>query len=214
MKNLLIISLLLISFSEINPQGIGELAPEKPPVFFPKNTWGADIMFGEGGFGLGTFYRRNLDNDFSLFGDFSISEAKDEQEVEYIDYYGRTIVFGKKNRILQMPLNFGVQQRLFSSLIYDNLRPYVGAGIGPSFIVTTPYELEFFSSFKKARGYFTLGGYIGFGANFGIDQDNLIGINVRYYVIRFFDQGVESLYGKYKKDLGGFYLTLNIGRMY
>ncbi len=214
MKKFIIILILLIPALKVNAQEIGELAPEKAPAQFPRNSWGADIMFGEGGFGLGTFYRRNLVGNLSFFSDFSISEAKDEQEIEYIDYYGRTFVVGKKNRILQMPFNVGLQQRIFSTIISDNLRPYISAGVGPSFIVTTPYELEFFSSFKKARGYFTAGGYVGFGAYFGLDQDNLVGINIRYYIIRFFNEGIESLEGKYKKDLGGFYLTLNIGKMY
>jgi len=214
MKKIILILILLIPFLKINAQGIGELAPEKEPVYFPQNSWGADFLFGEGGFGLGTFYRRNLYGNLSFFSDFSISEAKDDQEIEYIDYYGRTYTIGKKNRIFQMPLNVGLQQRLFSSIISDNLRPYISGGVGPAFIATTPYEMEFFSSLKKARGYLTVGGYFGFGADFGLNRESLVGIHIRYYVIRFFGDGIESLYGKYKKTLGGFYLTLNIGMMY
>jgi len=55
---------------------------------------------------------------------------------------------------------------------------------------------------------------VGVGANFGLDQSRLLGINIRYYVIRFFNEGVEGLEGSYLKNLGGFYVTLNIGSMY
>jgi len=78
MKKLLFAFLLTIPFSFINPQGIGELAPEKAPEVFPNNVFGMDIMFSEGGFGLGTFYRRQLSQTITGFADFSISEAKDE----------------------------------------------------------------------------------------------------------------------------------------
>lgn len=209
-----LIGLFLLSAGILHAQSIGELAPEKPPVVFPDNSWGVDLMFGEGGFGVGTFYRRQVNSDFTFFTDFSISEAKDEKEIEYYDYYGRPVVFGKKNRILLMPLNFGVHYRLFNNILSDNLRPYLNLGFGPSMVVTTPYAREFFNSLGYAQSKFTAGGYIGFGANFGLDKDNLVGINLRYYVVRFFDEGVESLYGKYKKDVGGFYLTINIGSQY
>lgn len=215
-QNFLNISFLLgmIFSAVIFPQGLGEIAEEKSAEIFPDNSFGVDLLFGEGGFGLGAFYRTQLNNSLTAFADFSISEAKDDKEFEFVDFYGRTIVLGKKNRILLMPLNVGVQQRLFSGALGDNLRPYLNAGVGPSYVVTTPYEHEFFKSLKYAQGQFTIGGYFGFGANFGLDKKNLVGINLRYYIIHFFNAGVESLYNSYKKDLGGFYLTINIGTMY
>ncbi|QQS37321.1 MAG: hypothetical protein IPM56_05025 [Ignavibacteriales bacterium] len=214
MKTLIFISILLITCLNVNAQGIGELAPEKAPEVFPDNAFGLDIMFSEGGFGFGTFYRRQLSQKFTLFTDFSISEAKDENEFEYIDYFGNAYSIGKKNRIFLLPLNFGIQYRLFESVIADNLRPYINAGVGPTLVVTTPYELEFFNSFGKAHARYAMGSYFGFGANFGLDKSSLVGINLRYYIVHFFDEGVESLEGKFKKNLGGVYLTINIGMMY
>ena len=214
MKKIFFIILFLPLLS-LKAQKLGEIAPEKPLEKFPKNSWGVDIMFGEGGFGLGTFYRHDLSSTLTAFTDFSISEAKDEQEIEYYDYYTQQYVtVGKKNRIFLLPLNFGLQQRLFENAISENLRPYVNFGVGPSLVLTTPYDKEFFSSFGRAHARYTAGGYVGLGANFGLDKSSLLGINLRYYVIRFFDQGVESLTGKYLKSLGGFYLTINLGIMY
>jgi hypothetical protein len=74
--------------------------------------------------------------------------------------------------------------------------------------------LEFFESFGKAQTKYALGGYIGLGANFGLDKRSLLGVNIRYYFIHFFDEGVESLYDRPKKNLGGFFLTINLGMMY
>ncbi|RJP65100.1 MAG: hypothetical protein C4539_13790 [Ignavibacteriales bacterium] len=213
MKRALLIMLFLpIAF--LNAQQLGEMAPEKPREIFPDKSIGLDFMFTEGGFGLGSFFRHNLTNSLSFFTDISFSEGKDSREVEYVTYWGETYTPGKKNRIFLVPLNFGLQQRLFENVITDNLRPYINFGVGPSMIVTTPYDREFFNSFSKAQARYTLGGYIGIGANFGLDKSSLLGINIRYYEIRFFDKGVESLDGIYQKSLGGFFFTINIGIMY
>lgn len=214
MKKLLAVAILLIPSLIVNAQGIGELAPEKESEVFPDNVLGLDIMFSEGGIGFGGFYRRQFSSSITGFVDLSVSEAKDEREFEYVDYFGQSYTLGKKNRVFLVPLNFGLQYRLFKSVIHDNLRPYLNAGIGPSLVITTPYNKEFFDAFGDAQTKFTLGGYIGFGANFGLDKSSLIGINFRYYVIRFFDEGVESLAGKFRKDIGGFFLTINLGIMY
>ncbi len=214
MKRLLLI-IFLLPLAFINAQKIGKLAPEKPLEVFPNNAWGADIMFSEGGFGLGTFYRYNLKNDLTAFVDFSISESKDEREVEYYDYYtGQTYTIGKVNRVFMLPVNFGLQFRLFKNDIEENLRPYITFGLGPNMVLTTPYDLEFFKSFSKAKIKYAVGGYVGFGANFGLNKKNLVGLNVRYYYSHLFDEGVENLQNTFRKDIGSIYITLTIGSMF
>lgn len=216
MKKLILAFFILVPLLSLNAQEIGELAEEEPPKIFPDNSFGLDIMFSEGGIGMGLFYRRQLNQKVTVFSDISISEAKDEQEIEFVDpfYPYQTITYGKKNRIFLIPLNFGMQYRIFEKVLSDNLRPYFNLAVGPTMVVTTPYDREFFNAFGKAQSKFALGGYIGFGGNFGLDNSSLVGLNVRYYFIKLFDDGVESLYGKYKNELGGIFLTINIGMMY
>jgi hypothetical protein len=213
MKVLLII--LLLPILSINAQKIGQFAEEKPRETFPDNSLGLDLMVGEGGFGLGGFYRHQYSDVFTGFLDLSISESKNERELDRFDIFGRPLpTFGKKNRVFLVPLNFGLQYRLFYSVLTDNLRPYINFGIGPTMVITTPAEREFFKSFGYAKAKFAAGGYFGLGANFGISKSNLVGINIRYYLIHFFDEGVENFYDSFHKDLGHFYLTINLGFMY
>jgi hypothetical protein len=216
MKKIFLFLLIVIPLLCLNAQEIGELAEEEPPKVFPNNSFGLDIMFSEGGIGVGLFYRRQLSQKLTVFTDFSVSEAKDENEIDFVDpYYPyESITYGKKNRIFLLPLNFGLQYRLLEKTLSDNLRPYINLGVGPTMVVTTPYDQEFFNAFGKAQLKFAAGGYVGFGGNFGIDNSSLVGLNIRYYVIRLFDEGVESLKGKYKKQLGGVFLTINIGMMF
>lgn len=215
MKKLFLTLFVFVPVICINSQGIGEFAEEDEPKLFPDNSIGLDIMFSEGGIGAGFFYRRQLNQKLTMFADFSFSEAKDEQEIDYIDPFTfQPITYGKKNRIFLLPINFGLQYRIFEKVLSDNLRPYFNLGAGPSMVITTPYDREFFNAFGKAQSKFAIGGYLGFGANFGLDNNNLVGLNVRYYFIRFLNDGVESLRGKFKKELGGIFLTINIGMMY
>jgi len=214
MKKFLLAVILVIPFLNVNAQGIGKLAPPKPPEIFPDNALGIDLIFSEGGFGLGGFYRKQLDQTLTGFIDFSISEAKDPQEFTYVDYFGNTYTAGKINRAFLVPINLGLQYRLFENVIYDNLRPYINFGVGPAFVITDPYSMEYFSALRSATTYCTAGGYIGFGANFGLDKKNLVGLNLRYYVIHMFNNGIQILQDRYEKNLGGFFITLNIGTMY
>ena len=213
MKNILKI-FLLFPVLFIYGQKIGEIAPEKPLVVFPSNAWGVDVMFSDGGFGVGTFLRKNYSTQIDGFVDFSISESKNEREFEYFDYYGRSIVIGKKNRVFLLPVNVGIHYRLFEKALTDNLRPHLIFGVGPTLILSTPYNEEFFSSFKHAETFFAAGGYFGFGANFGISKNNLVGLSMRYYYMKFLSGEVEHMEGRFKNEIGAFYITLNIGMMY
>ncbi len=213
LKRLLYILFFLPAFF-LYGQRIGELAPEKPPAEFPSNAWGADLMFGDGGFGIGTFLRKSFSNEISGFVDVSFSESKNAREFEYFDYYGRSIVVGKENRVFFIPLNFGIQYRIFRKELSDNLRPYFSVGVGPTLGISTPFKEEFFKSFSSAKFHFAVGGYVGFGANFGLSKSNLLGLNMRYYYSKFISEGVEHMKGSVKNDIGAFFITLSIGMMY
>jgi hypothetical protein len=214
MHRLILVIFLVIPILPVFGQNIGEIEPSKPPMVFPPNALGFDLLIGESGFGFGGFYRKELSTKFTLFADLSISEAKDEREIEYVDIYGQTFTVGKANRVFQIPITFGAQFRLFENQLTDNLRPYINLGFGPTVALTTPYDQEFFKAFTYAQPHLAVGGYVGFGANFGLDTKNLIGINMRYYYTQFLNEGVEILENRYKDFLGGFYITLNFGFMY
>jgi outer membrane protein W len=168
----------------------------------------------------------------SGFAQLAISDVKDEGEVEYFNQYtGQSYTPGKINRLLLIPLTFGMQYRLFKDDIVDNFRPYVSAGVGPSAIFVSPYsdpktitdpllgtytyyeQIDFFKSLKKGHLNYTLGIYVGAGAYFGLDKGTLTGVSIRYYYIPY-RPGIESLEGVRIKRFGGFFITLNFGSLY
>ncbi len=190
----------------------GTLQQPPPPLPTPtfRNAWGMDLLVSTSGFGLGTFLRHEYSDDFSGFIDFSVSEAKDEAEKDYIDYFGNTYTPGKINRFLVLPLYVGIEKRLFQDEIVDNFRPYVNAAVGPAMIYVFPYNEEYFTALGDGHPKYTMGGYIGMGAYFG-ERSSLLGLNLRYYFIPY-PGGIESLqYTAPKKEFGGFFITLNFG---
>lgn len=198
----------------------------------PSKAWGFDVMISNNGFGAGAFLRHEFSDNISGILTFAISDVKDEAEVEYFDLFGNSVIPGKKNRLIMMPLVAAVQYRLFREDIMDNFRPYVSAGVGPTMMYVAPYayttvltdtasgitytfteEVEFFESLGRGQAKFTLGGYLSAGAYFGSPFGTLIGLSVRYYVVPF-PQGIEIMEGVTVKNFGGFYITLNIGSFY
>ncbi len=181
------------------------------PQTIPLNSWGIGLMVSTNGFGMGTFYRHEYTDDVTGYIDFAISEAKDDDEREYVDYWGQTYVPGKINRFLVLPLFVGVEKRLFKDDIVDNFRPYINAAAGPAMIYVFPYNEEYFTALGQGHPQYTIGGYIGAGAYFGSERSNLLGINIRYYFVPYPD-GIESMTNVApKKQFGGFYITLNFG---
>lgn len=234
---LLLPVVVLLSFSQATDSTIVFESPNKdivtPIQSEMHDAWGVDILLSNNGFGLAGFYRREFSRD--LFGTVTlgIAESKDDNEVEIITYWGESIIFGKINRFLFVPLHVGVQYRLFADDITDSFRPYVNAGFGPSLILAAPYvdqttgeQIEYFRSLGLARAHYTVGGYVGFGAFFGSDMGSLSGINIRYYFVPVAG-GIPSLMEapslvdpnrprqvNRKKDFGGFFITINLGSVF
>ncbi len=216
---LLLITMTIIFSANSNSQNLDSMFVYKNDETVKKDTilynraWGLDIMASENGFGLGTFFRYQFTRN--VFGAISMtfSEGKDGREIEYTDYYGYTYTPFKKTRVMMIPITATVQYRVFDDAILDTFRPYINGGIGPVLLMTTPYEKEFFTSLKWAQLKYTLGGFLGLGADFGIDKKNLMGLNVRYYYTPY-PNGIEVLQGNPKKSFGGIYLSINFGILY
>lgn len=212
--------------------------PSNPNLIQPQSyrpmtkAWGLDILMSNNGFGLGAFYRNEFSDELSLILNFAVSDVKDETEFEQYDYYGNSYVPGKKNRLLLMPLTATIQYRLFKDDIVDNFRPFINAGIGPTMVFVAPYahptnyyfsdgtyaytdpgKIDFFTSLKYGKMQYTIGGYVGVGAYFGMEKGTLTGLSVKYFLARF-PNGIEVMEGGFMKNFGGLFITLTFGSMF
>ena len=212
--------------------------PSDPNLIQPQSyrpmtkAWGLDLLMSNNGFGLGMFYRYEFSDELSLMLNFAISDVKDEAEFEQYDYYGNSYIPGKKNRLLLMPLTASIQYRLFKDDIVDNFRPFINAGFGPTMVFVAPYahptdyyytdgtyaytdpgKIDFFTSLKYGKMRYTLGGYIGAGAYFGMEKGTLTGLSVKYFLAPFPD-GIEVMEGGFIRNFGGLFITLTFGSLF
>jgi hypothetical protein len=194
-----------------------------------RNTWGLNLMISNDGFGFGGFYRRDFSPTVAGFVELSVGESKDDQEVDqYNPYTGASFAPGKLNRFMLVPLMFGAQYRLFEDEIVDNFRPYICGAVGPTMVYVMPYSnyttgvaepIDFFRAIGMGRPHYTVGMYLGAGANFGTERANMFGVNFRYYVTYpLSGEGIPSMIDLYngsvisrKSSFGGFMITLNFG---
>jgi outer membrane protein W len=195
-------------------------------------AWGIDLLLSNNGFGLGAFYRYEMTDELALMFNFAISDVKDDGETELYDNYGNSIIPNKINRLLLLPLTVSIQYRLFKNDIVDNFRPYITAGIGPTMVFVAPYahpttyyssdssmsfidpgKIDFFTSLKYGRPRYTLGGFIGVGAFFGMETGTITGLSIKYFLAPF-PSGIEVMKNGYMKNFGGLFITLTFGGMF
>jgi outer membrane protein W len=177
------------------------------------NRWSLNLLFSDNGFALGATIYRPFSTNISGFGSIFFSGAKDDREFESTDIFGNSYVPSKVNRLFMVPVNLGVQLRLFKDDVTDNLRPFMNFGVTPTVIIYTPYKESFFSSFKYAKAKYTVGGFAGAGVDYLTSKKSSLSLNVRYYYINLFGEGIESLQSKEKNVFGGLYFVFSYNFM-
>jgi hypothetical protein len=175
----------------------------------PINNWSLNLLFSNNGFGFGSTIYKQFSKDYSGFAGIFFSPAKDDREFDYTDIYGNTYTPDKVNRLFMASINIGTQIRLFREDVTDNLRPHINFGITPSSIIYTPYDQSFFTSFKYTQAKYTVGGFASIGLDYVTNRSSALSMDVRYYYIHLFGQGVESLQSKPLNNFGGLYLVFS-----
>jgi hypothetical protein len=174
--------------------------------------WGLNLILSNNGFGFGGFYELYIAENTNLFVNLYLSGARNTDEIEYYDpWTGQLFIPGKVNRLYLFPLTFGLSHSFLTDVLGTNFTPYANIGVGPSFIVSTPYDKEFFTSLGYARLYIRFAAFIGVGINIPVTDKSYIGVSARQYWIPFGGNGLESIQNKPIKDFGGFFLGLNFG---
>ncbi|MGQ9818306.1 MAG: hypothetical protein ACUVQ1_00020 [Candidatus Kapaibacteriales bacterium] len=174
--------------------------------------WGLNFLLSNNGFGFGGYYESYLSPSFSVFASLYLSGARNTDEFEYYNpITGEIFIPGKINRLYILPLTIGFNNFVFTKLFNSNFSPYLSFGLGPTIIISTPYQKEFFTSFGYARFFVRFGSFVGLGVNFPTTTKSYFGVSTRYYWIPFGGNGLESIIDMPIKDFGGVFISLNFG---
>lgn len=166
--------------------------------------WGFGAFFSDYGFGGQLYLSSRFTRDLTGMISTDFGSAKSDKEFGFENER-------KINRIFVIPVMASAQYRVLSESLGENFRPYLTAGAGPVFVMTTPGEEEFFSSLGSAAVKTVPGGFAGVGANFGLDKTTTFGASVRYFIVPVPEPGIESLEGKFLTDLSGLFIGVNYG---
>ncbi|MDZ4746240.1 MAG: hypothetical protein SGJ05_09600 [bacterium] len=236
MFHLLLITTFIVAASTISAQITGEdpQTTDSVMVFEPaepliggidldapaKHGIGMDLLFSASGWGIGGFFQRELATDFNGFLHLGISGHRNTDEFENAWLGPIPVVSNKVNRLFMVPFTIGAQYRMFHEELQETFRPFVSLGITPTYILATPYirdgqYYDFFESFGHSTSYVRLGGVFGVGSFFGSPATgSLIGVQLRYFLIPFGGNGIESVRSNPIRDFGGIFLSLTVGHAY
>lgn len=167
-------------------------------------SWGFGAFFSDYGFGAGLYLSSKFGQDFTGMLSTDFGSAKADKEFGFQNEL-------KVNRLFVIPVMASIQYRVLRASLGENFRPYVAGGAGPVLILTTPGNEEFFSSLGRAKIHPVPGGFVGAGANFGVDKSTTFGANIRYFIIPKVDPPIESVQGNYVDNLNGLFLGVNYG---
>jgi outer membrane protein W len=180
----------------------------------PVNNWSINVLFSDNGFAAGSQIFKQFSPDVSGFAGIFFSGAKDDREFEVYDIFGNSYVPYKINRMFMIPINLGIQFRMFRDDVTDDLRPHINFGISPTAIIYTPYDESFFSSFGHARAKYTVGVFASAGLDYLTSKRSSLNMDVRYYYTMLPGKGIESLQDKEKRYFGGLYLVFSYNFMH
>lgn len=171
---------------------------------------GLAIALSNSGFGFGGYFHRSVTMRNSLIAEIQLGAGKDEREEKYFGYFGNSYIPDKANYFLMLPIQLGVQRRLFAESIEDNFRPFVQATAGPTVGWQYPYfrdcdgdglfdpqaqcadgsaerTYDAFSALFRGSSVFGIGGLVAVGAHFGFSENMTQGIRIGYSFHHFFD---------------------------
>ncbi|TNE68947.1 hypothetical protein EP331_15140 [bacterium] len=103
---------------------------------------GVDIILNDFGFSLGTQYRYLFSSKRELTASISIGSLRDVSEQTFTSFFSE-IIPNKFQRVISIPITFGLKERLLADKIQDNFRVYVHAAAGPSLAFAYPYFLDY-----------------------------------------------------------------------
>ncbi|HRR09035.1 MAG TPA: hypothetical protein PLO56_10120 [Rhodothermales bacterium] len=164
------------------------------------NNKGLAINLHNSGFGINGFWTKSISKDLAFTAEASLRSEKDEKEEKYFDWWGNSIIPYKLNYLLLLPVQAGIQKRLFSEVIDDSFRPYVQVTAGPTLAWVSPYFddqnqnqqlddveriYDSIASIPHGKPVLGIGGGLALGAQFGKSRRALqavrIGMDIQFY---------------------------------
>jgi len=157
----------------------------------------------ESGSGLGAFYEWPMAGYMHIGGRLNLYMLRDSKQIDGYDYYGYPITMGKKNNVYLIDLGLTFKKRLLAREIDDNMRPYVGASLGPVFGMNFPEDPTLSNEYRWA-----LSAGLAAGVDVIIDGDYTFGLSAQYRYMKF-----NAILGE-RQDQSTLDVRLEVGKLF
>ncbi|MCK5346108.1 MAG: hypothetical protein KAR20_22010, partial [Candidatus Heimdallarchaeota archaeon] len=126
-----------------------------------ENEAGAVFAMTETGSGFGGFMLWPISSRIHVGATLDAFFLRDSRQVDLVDpYTGYMYTFNKQNNVYIFDLLVTIKRRFFAEDMDDSFRPFLSAGIGPTFGLNSP-EDDTLPNEKE----WTIGGFVGGGVD-------------------------------------------------
>ncbi len=158
------------------------------PFIEAKPSFSYGLTTGTGSWGIGVNALIEKTETFSWIADLRYYDIKGEHEFSLQSQYGGTYLFNEQSLIV-FPMFAGIRKSLFHDKIDNNFIPFVETMAGAVFVMDGDESVEgFFSRWKQAPSYLSVGGYIGGGILFWFPNQSTITIRAGFDYLPMFRQ--------------------------
>ena len=176
-----LLTLLTLAASAADAQRVAPPLPDTTAARYGSSA-ALVLVLSEYGLGAGGSLRGRLADDWSATAELSVGAGRDEREQSFGGLFGERTTPLKRNSVLLVPLQVGVERRLFRTRVEDNFRPFLALVAGPTLAYQWPYFDDLdgdgrrddgepltsgLAGFEEGQARVGIGGTVTVGAAFG-----------------------------------------------
>ena len=205
MRNIIIyIFFVLLAMSSIGQAQDSENSLANDYFKKAENEAGLVFAMTETGSGFGGFMLWPVGSRIHVGPTLDVFFLRDSRQIEFIDpYSGFPYTLNKQNNVYIFDFLVTVKRRFFAEDLEDSFRPFLTAGIGPTFGLNSPEDED-----RPNEKEWTIGGFVGGGVDITVDVRYFVGIRGQYRIIPFTRNLGET------KNHSMFELRFEIGRRF
>ena len=163
MRAVALLVLLAVAASAAQAQRVAPPLPDTTAALYGSSA-ALVLVLSEYGLGAGGALRGRVADDWSLTAELSVGAGRDEREQSFGGgLFGERVTPFKRNSVLLVPLQLGVERRLFRAQVEDNFRPFVAVAVGPTLAYQWPYFDDADGDGRRDDGEELTTGLAGFG---------------------------------------------------
>lgn len=150
-----------------------------------------DMGISDRGFLVGGTWRYAWNREWSSPAQFAFLFFRESDKIPYYDYYTMRYYEPPSKKIVFLNLRTGIQRRLWTESLAENMQPYLLISAGPTIAFDPANDGGFFSRWGKTQLGYTGNLFVGGGVDFVHSREGQFTISIGYELI-YFPESVDG----------------------